>query len=348
MKIILRFVLFPLAVLYRIITSVRNKLYDLQMRPSVKFDVPVICVGNITVGGTGKTPMIEHLIRLCSSTYHVATLSRGYGRATKGFRMATPQDTAASVGDEPMQFYRKYHNRVKVAVGEDRVFAVPAILQEHEAVNLILLDDGFQHRRLRPHFSIVLSDYYRPFYKDFLLPAGQLRESRHGVRRADMVVVTKCPTDLQEDEMMRIEHSIRRYADLPVFFSRIHYGAPVPFGSQQTLNKDIILVTGIGYAKPLYEYTAQGFRVLEHISFADHHVYTLADIARLLKRVDQSPRCSLVTTEKDWVKLTAPELLRAAEKLPFFYIPIEIDFVKSGQDFDAMVLTAIQRVSSNT
>lgn len=347
MKIILRIVLFPLAVLYRIVTGVRNLLYDLRMRPSVSFEVPVICVGNITVGGTGKTPMIEHLIRLCSRTYKVATLSRGYGRDTKGFRLATPQDTAGTIGDEPMQFYRKFNEQITVSVCEDRAFAIPAILQEKEEINLILLDDGFQHRRVRPHFSLVLTDYYRPFYKDFLLPAGQLRESRKEVSRAHAVVVTKCPTDMQEDEMMRIEHAIRKYAELPIFFSRIHYGEPVPFGVQQTINKDIILVTGIGYSKPLYDYVIQGFRIIEHVSYADHHAYTLTDLAKLQKKVEASPGCSLVTTEKDWVKLTAPDLMETTKKLPFFFIPIEVDFVKSGEDFDAMVLAAIQQASSN-
>lgn len=347
MKIVLRILLFPLAVLYRLITSVRNKLYDLRMRPSVAFEVPVICVGNLTVGGTGKTPMIEHLIRLCSRKYQVATLSRGYGRNTKGFRLASADDTANTIGDEPLQFFRKFNDKITVAVGEDRAFSIPAILQEKESVDLILLDDGFQHRSVRPHFSIVLSEYYRPFYKDFLLPAGHLRESRKGIGRAQVVVVTKCPSDLQEDEMIKIEHAIRKYADLPVFFSKIHYGELIAFGASQQASRDVILVTGIGNSKPLLDYAAQSFKVLSHLKFPDHYAYTLADLNKLQQELDKFPGSSLVTTEKDWVKLTDPELKLITEKLPFFYLPIEIDFLKSGEDFDAMVISAIQQASSN-
>ena len=192
--ILLRILLFPFSWLYYLITQIRNRLYDRGLKPSVKFELPVICVGNLTVGGTGKTPMIEHLIRLLQNRFKVATLSRGYGRATKGIRIAGPSENASTIGDEPFQFYTKFGKRITVAVGEERALAIPTILQECSDTQIILLDDGFQHRKVSPGFSILLTDYHRPFYNDFLLPSGRLRESRWGAERADVIVVTKCPS----------------------------------------------------------------------------------------------------------------------------------------------------------
>lgn len=344
---LLKILLFPFAILYDIITRLRNRAYDTGRKPSVQFEVPVIGVGNLTVGGTGKTPMVEHLIRVLSPSYRLATLSRGYGRRTKGFRLAAAGDTASTLGDEPLQLFRKFGETVTVAVGEDRAFAIPNILQEQPDTEVVLMDDAFQHRRVRPLINLLLSDYNRPFYRDLLLPAGRLRESRRGAGRADVVIVTKCPPEIQEEEMMEIEDAIHEYSLAPVFFTTIRYGNPVPFGAFSA-NPDaapddrIILVTGIAQAGPLVAYLKKSYTVLDHLAFPDHHTYTRADLEKLAGRVAQEPGLSIVTTEKDSVKLTDASLADLAGRLPMFYLPMEAQFVKNGKDFDAVVLNAIE------
>jgi tetraacyldisaccharide 4'-kinase len=339
----LRILLFPFAVLYDLVTRIRNYLYDRGLKPSVAFEAKTICVGNLTVGGTGKTPMIEHLIRLLTPFYPVATLSRGYGRSTKGFRLAGTNDNASTIGDEPFQMYKKYGDKVKVAVCEDRAFAIPNILQESDRdSDIVLMDDAFQHRRVRPTFSILLSDYARPFYSDFLLPAGRLRESRSSARRAQAIVITKCPHDISDDRMMEIEKSVRQYADSPVFFTKIHYGEPVSFGKAGPISDKIILVSGIANAKPLKDYVVQNFKLIEHFDFPDHYVYQASDIASLSALVAQHPDASLLTTEKDMVKLDVKDFRPITQQLPFFYLPVETEFIKNGQDFDAMVVNIVK------
>jgi tetraacyldisaccharide 4'-kinase len=342
--ILLRILLFPFSWLYYLITQIRNRLYDRGLKPSVKFELPVICVGNLTVGGTGKTPMIEHLIRLLQNKYKVATLSRGYGRATKGIRIAGPSENASTIGDEPFQFYTKFGNHITVAVGEERALAIPTILQECSDTQIILLDDGFQHRKVSPGFSVLLTDYHRPFYNDFLLPSGRLRESRWCAARADVIVVTKCPVQMSEDKMIEIERSIRHYAQKPVFFTNIRYGNPTAFNNSPALpTKHIVLVTGIGNPKPLETYAKENYTFIKHLAFNDHHTYTEGDIQTLINLKDTHPQVSFLTTEKDKVKLDTPQFQRMLNGLPLFYIPIEIDFIKAGKDFDEIVLNVIQR-----
>lgn len=339
----LRIILFPFAILYDLVTRVRNYMYDRRLKPSVAFDVTTISVGNLTVGGTGKTPMIEHLIRVLGPQYEVATLSRGYGRNTKGFRIAGPDDNATTIGDEPFQIYNKYGDQVKVAVCEDRAFAIPNILQESDRDDhVILLDDAFQHRRVRPSFNILLSDYSRPFYKDFLLPAGRLRESRSSARRADAIVITKCPHDISDDTMMDIEKSVRRYAASPVFFTKIHYGEPVPFGKDGRISDKVILVSGIAYTKPLREYVSQSFQLVNHLDFPDHYAYQTRDVASLEMLASRHPDASILTTEKDMVKLNVGNFRQHIQKLPIFFLPVETEFMKNGEDFDAMVTNVVR------
>lgn len=344
LMVILRILLFPFAVLYDLITRFRNRLYDQGFRPSVAFDIPVISVGNLTVGGTGKTPMIEHLIRLLSNDHKVATLSRGYGRNTKGIRIASKIDNASTLGDEPFQFYKKYGNKVIVSVGEERALAIANILQEAEDTQVILLDDAFQHRRVRPGLSILLSDYNRPFFKDFLLPAGRLRESRNEANRADVVVVTKCPSEITDDKMMKIEKSIRKYADKPVFFASIHYGIPLPIGRlRREIGRDVILVSGIADASPLIAYVKQGFELKEHLKFNDHHTYVMRDLEKMEFILQQNPGACILTTEKDKAKLESSDFKLFIDRLPFYYLPIEVEFIKNGQDFDALVINSVRR-----
>jgi tetraacyldisaccharide 4'-kinase len=338
---VLSALLFPLAVLYDAATSVRNRLYDLSIRPSASFDIPVISVGNLAVGGTGKTPMVEHLIRLLSKNYNVATLSRGYGRKTSGFRIAGDMDAADSIGDEPFQFYTKFGNKVKVTVGEERALAITNILQEFPDVNTILLDDAFQHRRVNPTFQILLTVYGNLFFDDWLLPAGRLRESKAGAKRSDVIVVTKCPERLSEDEMMVIEHKIHRYTNKPVFFTTIHYGAPIALNNvSSTLDKKVVLVSGLANADHLSTYLKTNFELVHHFEFSDHHRYRdteLHEVVALAKKEN----AQIVTSEKDAVKLKDSRFAKHMQQASWFYIPIEIGFIKSGRDFDAMVLNAV-------
>ncbi|MGB0525433.1 MAG: tetraacyldisaccharide 4'-kinase [Flammeovirgaceae bacterium] len=339
MKTLLIILLYPFAILYNLITRFRNHLYNLALKPSIGFDLPVICVGNLTVGGTGKTPHIEYLTRLLKDQKKVATLSRGYGRKTRGFLLAEEAPNAESIGDEPMQFYQKYGKEVVVAVGEQRAFAIPSILQSHENTEVILLDDAFQHRKVRPSFTILLTDYNRPFYHDFLLPAGRLRESRIGASRADVIIVSKCPDRLLDEEKQQIEQQILRYAqaDTPIFFTGIQYGEPVALTSATAQLEQVLLVTGIAKAGLFQQYVSKNFQLENHLELADHVTYSPSVVQKIRTNFDaiHQPNKVILTTEKDAVKLKAiPELAQ----LPIYYIPIEVYFLDGkGQQFNELI-----------
>lgn len=336
----LRVILFPFSVVFDLITRIRNRLYDLAIKPSTRFEVPVIGVGNLAAGGTGKTPMIEYLIRLLGSGRKIATLSRGYGRRTKGFRVASDTDNAETIGDEPYQLYGKFSD-VMVVVGEDRVLAVSLLLDRRPDINLILADDAFQHRRLRPAFQILLTDYHRPFYTDFLLPAGWLREARTGASRADAVVVTKCPAELSPDEELTIQHAVAKYAGCPVFFAGIRYKAPLPFGDHnQTIGSRVLLVTGIANADPVRRHIEDNFEMTHHVAFRDHHRYSAQDLIRLKAMAQRDT--SIVTTEKDMVKLAGLTWEDGTRELPFFYLPMEM-YIKNGRDFEELIKAGIRK-----
>jgi tetraacyldisaccharide 4'-kinase len=334
--------LFPFAILFDIVTRVRNRLYNQGLRPSAQFDLPVISVGNLTVGGTGKTPMIEHLIRLLAPAYTIATLSRGYGRSTKGIRIASDNDDASSIGDEPYQLYKKFHHKVTVLVGEERALAIPYLLHERAEVQVVLLDDAFQHRKVKPSFQILLTDYNHPFYSDFLLPAGRLRESRTGASRADAIVVTKCPPALKDDEKIILEKTIRTYSDSPVFFSAIRYGVPVAFNSGSVFSDDaVILVSGLANASPLEDVVKRNYKMVKHLAFVDHHRYSQKDM-ELICQEAKLHGASVLTSEKDAVKMNSHKFENFMAEASFFYLPIEIEFLKNGQDFDQMVINVVK------
>jgi tetraacyldisaccharide 4'-kinase len=338
---------YPFALLYKLVTDFRNHLYDIGYRPSVHFDRLVIGVGNLTVGGTGKTPFVELLVRVLKSKYAIAALSRGYGRKTKGFRIASADDSAQTLGDEPYQYFTKFGDDIAVAVGEDRALAIPELLLHHEGIEIILLDDAFQHRRVQPHLNILLNDYHRPFYKDFLMPAGWLRESRTHARRADVVVVTKCPAGLADPEMETIASSIRRYAgsEKSVFFSTIRYLEPKRVFGEEPFDENIILFSGIAQHEPLEAYVRQRFKLLDHIVFPDHHHYSVRDIEGIIARFHNvsATNKSLLTTEKDMVRLLGmkPQLL---QDYSVFYLPIELYFLKN-EDF--FVKTLLEKVNQS-
>ncbi len=337
----LSILLFPLSLLYGVVVRFRNFMYDMGLKKSHSFDCAVISVGNLNVGGSGKTPMIEYLVNLLGGQYSLAILSRGYGRNTRGFLLAEKHDDASTIGDEPFQFYRKYGGRLLVAVSESRVEGISGILKKRPETQVILLDDAFQHRAVKPMFSILLSDFSHPLFRDRLLPAGRLREPRRGSSRCDVLVVTKC-SELSEKIESGFTRSLHHYAGVkPVFFSGIRYKSPVSINGSYPINKNIVLVTGIANSKVLLEYLSSDFNLVNHFQFNDHHHYSVQDIAAIQRGI--GPDTSILTTEKDMVKLISPALSKSIDKKLWFYLPIETYFLKNGSEFDTFLAEKIGR-----
>ncbi len=351
MNRVLKFILFPFAVLYDSITSIRNILFDYGIFRSISFQSVLITVGNLTVGGTGKTPHIEYLIRLVQNQFKTATLSRGYGRKTQGVLIADPTATADKIADEPMQFYLKYGKNITVAVGEKRTLAVPKIMLHQPDNEIILLDDAFQHRNIRADLQILLSDYQRPFYQDFLLPAGRLRENRKGAKRADIIIVSKCPPDLKIEQKQEIRQQIQRYSHpkTPIFFTAIRYLKPISLECKfSQISKSILLVTGIAQTDTLLQKLRADYQIVKHLKYPDHAHYDTNRIREIQmvyhkKRVE-FPDLTILTTEKDFVKLNNPDFAVFGQKFPVFYLPIEIYFLEKSDDFDQLILRKIHQI----
>lgn len=341
--IFLKWLFFPFALLYGGIMLVRNFLYDQGILKSEKFGLPVISVGNLTVGGTGKTPHVEFLLRLLNNR-KTATLSRGYKRTTKGFVLANPQASAATIGDEPFQYYLDFPETT-VSVCEKRAEGTKRIQELKPETEVIILDDAFQHRAVTPGLNLLITDFYRRFDTDFMLPTGLLREPRSGARRADAVLVSKCPSQLAEQEKASIKNSIGKYTKpgTPVFFTTYSYAVPVPFGNYNAAGKNIILVTGIANPQPLVSYLAEaGYTITAQLTWPDHHHYTAADLEKITQTWKEQPESTLFTTRKDAVKLMQPEFTFAVEKLPFFYLPIKVTFLEKQAEFEQLVLSVVR------
>lgn len=342
-------ILWPLGILYRLITDLRNHLYDIQYKKSIEFTPFIISVGNLNVGGTGKSPMVEYLVRLLHTQYTLAILGRGYKRKTRGVRIAGPEDTAETLGDEPFQFYRKFSRlpQVTVAVGEERVAAVPEILFHDPDTQIILLDDAFQHRAIAADFQVLLTSYQQPFYKDYILPVGRLREGRKGARRADAVVVTKCPVSLPEEEQKHIRKSIQPYTEdkLPVFFAGIQYKNPVEvFKTGKKFTGRVVLFSGLADASAFEDYVRGKYEVLTHIRFSDHYRYDSSSIQQIRQAYEMAGSdVSLLTTEKDMVKLIDAAFADAWKNLPLFYLPIQTYFLGDEDIFKGLILQRIQQ-----
>ncbi|UOQ77411.1 tetraacyldisaccharide 4'-kinase [Hymenobacter sp. 5516J-16] len=340
----LTLLLLPASWLYAGVMAVRNWLYRTGLKPRTSFaQVPVLNVGNLRVGGTGKTPHVAWLVTwLQSREQRPALLSRGYGRATRGYRLATAADSAATIGDEPLQQFRHFAAQVPVAVSEDRVAGIRQLLAQQPAVTAVVLDDAYQHRRVQPAFTMLLTEQARPFYEDYVLPAGRLRESRAGAVRADVVVVTKCAPQLSATIRQEITRRIRRYArpGVPVLFSCYEYGAPVPVtaGPLQLPGAEVVLLTGIAQPGPLLEHLrAAGYRVVHHASFPDHHVFQAEELRQLAAQL--RPGQSVLTTQKDAARLLEPAVAAIVAAMPVFYIPIEVRFLADGETRLAELLT---------
>mgnify|MGYP003575882931 FL=1 len=322
----LRKILFPLSLIYAAITSLRNFLYDKGIKKSTAFNLPVIAVGNLSVGGTGKTPMVEYLIRLLADKHDLAVLSRGYKRKSKGFYLANDATTIEEIGDEPFQYHSKFKN-IHVAVNADRVEGVNNILAALPKTNVVLLDDAFQHRKIKAGFYIMLTAYNDLFYNDLVLPAGNLRECKSGVKRANIVLVTKCPKDLSETEMRQIKSKIA-IDNHKIFFSTISYHHSVTNNSEEIpvadLKNNFIAVAGI--AKPEYFYDYLKCDRNDCLTFPDHHFFSDQDLNNILQKANNR---KIITTEKDYMRLQ-----NLVPKNQLYYLPIEIDFVKDSVTFD--------------
>ena len=331
--------------LYGAIASCRNCLYDLSWFKSYPVPVAVICVGNLKAGGTGKTPFTQFLLDHFSASYKTAVLSRGYGRKTKGFVLANVNSTAADIGDEPLQLYTHAAARYQVAVCEDRVAGAQQLIQQIPGLQLIILDDGFQHRRIKRDVNILLTEYNDPFYKDYVLPTGMLREFRNGAARADMVVVTKSPAVHKPLDHEAIHHYAHK--QILVHYTAIQYGAYTNGHTTGGSFEQVILVTGIANPAPLVEYlAANGIQIIEHINKKDHYTYTEADLKIVHELQQRNPKAHVLTTEKDWVKVV-PLFKTAGVENTWMYIPIDLLIQTNKEKLLSAIDTKItQRLNS--
>jgi tetraacyldisaccharide 4'-kinase len=339
--IILRKILFPFAILYGLITSIRNFLFDKGILKSNSFDNPIIVVGNLSVGGTGKTPQIEYLIRLLSSKYRVATLSRGYKRKSKGFILADSLSNAEILGDEPFQYYTKFTD-IQVAVDADRKNGIEQLLSQKDKPEVILLDDAFQHRKVKAGFNILLTSYGDLYVDDFMLPTGNLRESRSGARRANLVVVTKCPSILSLEEQNKIKSKLNLDSNQGLYFSYIDYDEFI-FSKDKRMNVseiqivDKLLIAGIAKPAPFFAYLHSEND--EKIIYPDHHHFTENDCIAIKNKAKNK---LIITTEKDFVRLK--------DSIPseqLFYLPIRSSFLLESENFDKTILNYVGTSSRN-
>lgn len=344
----IRKILFPLSLLYGAITGMRNYFYDKGWFQSVPFDIPVIAVGNLSVGGTGKTPMIEYLVRLLQKDCDIAILSRGYGRKTKGFLLGAKGTNAELIGDEPYQFYKKF-DRVRVAVDENRVNGVTRLLQDQRPPEVVLLDDAFQHRRIEAGFYILLTSYGKLYSDDLLLPSGDLREPRSGAHRANVVIVSKCPDDLNELKRKSIIDRLDLKDDQEIFFTGIHYGNKAigktgELTLEQMQSYQVVLVTGIANPSPLLEHLRQKGIDFEHLKFGDHHQLSRIELNRIESALNslQNKNKLVLTTEKDYVRNFE------SSELPVYYMPIQTRFLEGENRFNHIILDYVQKNKGNS
>ncbi len=340
--------LIPFSWMFKAATTLRNHLFDIGMKKSTSFEVPLIVIGNLAVGGTGKTPMVEWLISHLINSYSLAMLSRGYKRKTHGFLLADEHSRVDHIGDEPYQVYQKFHPKLKIAVGEERALAIPMILAVYPETEAILLDDAYQHRYVRGDLNILLTTYSTPFFRDHLLPLGRLREGRGGAKRADMVIVTKCPPTMTAIEKQDYRDRIRNYTliDTPIFFAGVEEETPQALfekAPNPMKKSNVIVLSGIANNDHLINSVAKEHRVLDSISFPDHYRYRMEDMAGIKEKFkeysDMDP--VIFTTEKDAVKLKQKEFLPYLKEIPIFALPIRMSFNKE----DASAILSLVRQS---
>ncbi|WP_271405428.1 tetraacyldisaccharide 4'-kinase [Tenacibaculum soleae] len=339
---LLRFLLFPFAVLYNVITTIRNWFFDIGFFKSTSFNIPVIVVGNLSVGGTGKTPQIEYLIRLLKHTHKLAVLSRGYKRKTTGFQIVSDKHTTTDVGDEPLQFFKKFKNDTTIAVDVDRTNGIQQLLKEDILPQVVLLDDAYQHRKVKGSTYILLTKYNDLYVDDFILPTGNLRESRSGAKRADIIIVTKCPEDLSVEMQDEIRRKINPSEYQQLFFTTITYDENLK-GTESKLtitdlkNKEVLLVTGIANPSSLLSYLSKENINYKHLSYPDHYDFTENDILKIEKTFKSLKTLNkvILTTEKDYMRLEG--------KLKnMCYVSIKSTFLNNEKLFTDFILSEIK------
>ena len=333
---ILRKILFPFAILYGFITVIRNFLFDRGVLKSTSFDIPVIAVGNLSVGGTGKSPQIEYLIRLLSDKYKIATLSRGYKRKSKGFVLADSTLNAEILGDEPFQFYQKFPN-IQVAVDANRPSGITQLLSQKEKPEVILLDDAYQHRKVKAGFYILLTAFDDLYADDFMLPTGNLREGRGGANRANIIVVTKCPKNLSDEKQEEIRLKLKLSCSQQIYFTFIDYDDAVYRKGEEIDVKDIksetkLLLAGIAKPKPFFDFLKN--EKDECLTFPDHHHFSETDLNAIKNKAQNK---KIITTEKDYVRLKDSKLVSQ-----LYYLPIKSTFINHQQNFDATILEYVK------
>jgi tetraacyldisaccharide 4'-kinase len=351
--------LYPVSLIYGLAIGLRNFLYDHKIFRSVKFRTPVICIGNITVGGTGKTPHTEYLIKLLSRHFNVAVLSRGYKRKTRDFTVASANSTVDEIGDEPLQIASKFPG-VMVAVERDRVKGVNRILELRPETDVIILDDGFQHRSLNPGFTILLSDYGRPMKHDNLLPYGSLRENKKNSARADNIIVTKAPDGISPEKMKSLSDDFDKLPDQKVYFTTIKYHSPVPVfeGKKEILQpawnsfseNGAVVITGIANPDPFLSHIERFFSRITHIRFPDHHNFTENDILKISSAWNElnSAKKYILTTEKDAVRIRELSNVPEYVKSSFYFIPVGIEFLSGKDEFEKNIIDYVRTNKRNS
>ncbi|HEY6063117.1 MAG TPA: tetraacyldisaccharide 4'-kinase [Chitinophagaceae bacterium] len=346
-----RILLLPFALLYWFVISIRNWLYKKNIFQSTHFGLPVICVGNLSVGGTGKSPMVENLVEMLKDNFKIATLSRGYKRKTKGYSLANDNSTALEIGDEPMQFHLKFPD-LPVAVGEKRIEAIPQLLHDKPETQAIILDDAFQHRAIKAGLNILLTEYNNLFVHDFYLPTGDLRDLKSSYKRAGIIVVTKCKPDLSTEEKNRITGEIRPVPGQQIFFTAIEYGEIYHIKAKKTSglneNKEVLLVSGIANPAPLKKMLEEQSKSYHMMQYPDHHIFTVDDLNEIKKKFESMPASSkmILTTEKDAVRLV--KFQKDITDLPLFVIPVRHRFLfNEGEKFNELVINFIKNFTQN-
>lgn len=345
---VVRVLLYPLALAYGAVVWMRNKLYDSKFFSSIEFSVPVITVGNLSVGGTGKTPHVEYIIRLLQYRYRVATQSRGYKRRTQGFLLADANTNAVKIGDEPMQYHMKFPD-LAVSVAEERMTGIPQLLGLRPDIDVVILDDAYQHRSVKAGINILITDHSKPFYKDHVMPFGTLREGRNSYQRADMIVVSKCPPNLSLAEAESIRQKIKPLPDQQVFFTAIQYDTPYDFFTREKLllkGANAVLVCGIAKPDPLVKYLEDTCSKVHVLSYADHHYFLSRDLEEMKEAFDNwlVPDKVIVTTEKDAARLLVHSDKIREWGIRIAVLPIKVS-VLLGQAavFDAMITNYVEK-----
>ena len=342
---LIQILLLPISLLYGLTISIRNGLYGAGLLRPVKFNIPVIGVGNLSIGGAGKTPHIEYLVELLRAYMRLAILSRGYKRKTKGFRIAAREDTSITLGDEPLQYHLKYRD-VVTAVSESRSIGIPNILSRYPEIQAVLLDDSYQHRSVEPGLNILLTEFAKPYYKDFLMPSGRLREWESAASRADVIIVTKCPNEVSTTTQVEIREKLDVLPHQTLFFSKYEYGIPYSLlsGERRSLNsfEEIILLTAIANIDYLLSYIDSATPEIHSMAYEDHHYFSPHDMSIINQQYQQleSTSKAILTTEKDATRLILHRDFLRKENIAVYVLPIRVKFLDNqAQDFDNRVKT---------